>query len=234
MRCDTIAEGIIAAAREIDIAVPLIVRLEGTNVARGKELLARVRPCHHSRRRSRRCGQEGGCRRESRGLTALHSYTYPVLMKNITLAIDEEVLRAARRYAANHDTTVNALVRDYLTSLVAFEEKAAKARERLVELSRRHRKVVWALGSGIADDAYEGRLLPRHEHSDLRGFGEGGNRRGRGRRPLTSCAKRGSGCQLKCSRSSTQSSFANLIDPLAPAKAMEWIEAIRTDNLASR
>ena len=35
-------------------------------------------------------------------------------MKNITLAIDEEVLRAARIYAAEHDTTVNALVREYL------------------------------------------------------------------------------------------------------------------------
>jgi succinyl-CoA synthetase beta subunit len=40
MRCDTIAEGIIAAARETHIAVPLIVRLEGTNVERGKRLLA--------------------------------------------------------------------------------------------------------------------------------------------------------------------------------------------------
>ena len=39
MRCDTIAEGIIAAAREMHIAVPLVVRLEGTNVERGKELL---------------------------------------------------------------------------------------------------------------------------------------------------------------------------------------------------
>ncbi len=39
MRCDTIAEGIIAAARETNIAVPLVVRLEGTNVERGKELL---------------------------------------------------------------------------------------------------------------------------------------------------------------------------------------------------
>jgi succinyl-CoA synthetase beta subunit len=39
MRCDIIAEGIIAAAREIHIAVPLVVRLEGTNVARGKALL---------------------------------------------------------------------------------------------------------------------------------------------------------------------------------------------------
>jgi len=39
MRCDTIAEGIIAAAKETNIAVPLVVRLEGTNVERGKELL---------------------------------------------------------------------------------------------------------------------------------------------------------------------------------------------------
>jgi succinyl-CoA synthetase beta subunit len=39
MRCDIIAEGIIAAAREMHIAVPLVVRLEGTNVERGKELL---------------------------------------------------------------------------------------------------------------------------------------------------------------------------------------------------
>jgi len=40
MRCDTIAEGIIAAAKETNIAVPLVVRLEGTNVERGKELLS--------------------------------------------------------------------------------------------------------------------------------------------------------------------------------------------------
>jgi succinyl-CoA synthetase beta subunit len=39
MRCDTIAEGIIAAAREVHLSVPLVVRLEGTNVERGKELL---------------------------------------------------------------------------------------------------------------------------------------------------------------------------------------------------
>jgi succinyl-CoA synthetase beta subunit len=39
MRCDTIAEGVIAAARETNIAVPLVVRLEGTNVELGKALL---------------------------------------------------------------------------------------------------------------------------------------------------------------------------------------------------
>ncbi len=40
MRCDIIAEGIVAAAREISLSVPLVVRLEGTNVERGKEILA--------------------------------------------------------------------------------------------------------------------------------------------------------------------------------------------------
>ena len=40
MRCDIIAEGIIAAAREVDLHVPLVVRLEGTNVELGKEILA--------------------------------------------------------------------------------------------------------------------------------------------------------------------------------------------------
>ncbi|MEA3045889.1 MAG: succinyl-CoA synthetase beta subunit [Sphingomonadales bacterium] len=40
MRCDIIAEGIVAAAREIEMDVPLVVRLEGTNVEEGKRILA--------------------------------------------------------------------------------------------------------------------------------------------------------------------------------------------------
>ena len=40
MRCDIIAEGIIAAAKEVDLKVPLVVRLEGTNVEEGKRILA--------------------------------------------------------------------------------------------------------------------------------------------------------------------------------------------------
>jgi succinyl-CoA synthetase beta subunit len=39
VRCDEIAEGIIAAVREVGVGVPVVVRLEGTNVERGKELL---------------------------------------------------------------------------------------------------------------------------------------------------------------------------------------------------
>jgi succinyl-CoA synthetase beta subunit len=41
MRCDVIAEGVVAAAREVSLNVPLVVRLEGTNVQLGKEILAR-------------------------------------------------------------------------------------------------------------------------------------------------------------------------------------------------
>ena len=40
MKCDIIAEGVIAAARELSLSVPLVVRLEGTNVEKGKQILA--------------------------------------------------------------------------------------------------------------------------------------------------------------------------------------------------
>jgi succinyl-CoA synthetase beta subunit len=41
MRCDVIAEGVVAAAREVSLSVPLVVRLEGTNVQLGKDIMAR-------------------------------------------------------------------------------------------------------------------------------------------------------------------------------------------------
>ena len=40
MRCDVIAEGVIAAVNEVGLKVPLVVRLEGTNVKRGKEIIS--------------------------------------------------------------------------------------------------------------------------------------------------------------------------------------------------
>ena len=40
VRCDMIAEGIIAAVKEVDVKVPVVVRLEGTNAAAGRQLLA--------------------------------------------------------------------------------------------------------------------------------------------------------------------------------------------------
>lgn len=65
----------------------------------------------------------------------LHRHTYTVYMKNITLSIDEKVLAAVRRKAAEQNSSVNALVREYLTSLAAHEDRAARARARMRELS---------------------------------------------------------------------------------------------------
>lgn len=56
-------------------------------------------------------------------------------MRNITLSVDENVLAAARRHAAERDSTVNALVRDYLTKLAAHDKRANRARVRLRQLS---------------------------------------------------------------------------------------------------
>ncbi len=41
MRCDVIADGVVEAAREVKLSVPIVVRLEGTNVALGREILAK-------------------------------------------------------------------------------------------------------------------------------------------------------------------------------------------------
>jgi hypothetical protein len=56
-------------------------------------------------------------------------------MKNITLSVDENVLATVRRHAAERDSTGNALVRDYLTNLVAHQNRAKRARARLRQLS---------------------------------------------------------------------------------------------------
>ena len=67
--------------------------------------------------------------------SAEHSYTDTVYMKNITLSVDENVLIAVRRIASERDATVNSLVRDYLTNLAKYEDRAGKARAKLRQLS---------------------------------------------------------------------------------------------------
>ncbi len=53
MRCDVVAEGVVAAVREVGLSVPLVVRLEGTNVELGKKVIADLRIECCRRRRSR-------------------------------------------------------------------------------------------------------------------------------------------------------------------------------------
>lgn len=69
-------------------------------------------------------------------------------MKNITLSIDARVLKEVRRYAAARDSSVNGLVREFLTRIADSENRAKRARLRIRELSRRSAaklgKITWS------------------------------------------------------------------------------------------
>ena len=58
------------------------------------------------------------------------------MMKNLTLSIDEELLRDVRKHAAEHNTTVNALVRARLAELVAPKKRMKDAVKRMRELAK--------------------------------------------------------------------------------------------------
>ena len=57
-------------------------------------------------------------------------------MKNITFAVDDEVLDKARVVAAQRKTTVNAMVREFLTEIATRDDRRERARRELVELMR--------------------------------------------------------------------------------------------------
>ena len=59
------------------------------------------------------------------------------MTKNITLAIDETILVEARRYALEHDTTVNALVREHLEQIARNQTRVKQAMRELREMSDR-------------------------------------------------------------------------------------------------
>lgn len=58
------------------------------------------------------------------------------MSKNITLALDEDVLSQVKVIAAKRNTSVNGMVRDYLASVVERERATDEAREALLELAR--------------------------------------------------------------------------------------------------
>jgi len=57
-------------------------------------------------------------------------------MKNITFAVEDEVLDKVRVVAAQRKTTVNAIVREFLTEIATRDERREQARRELLELSR--------------------------------------------------------------------------------------------------
>jgi hypothetical protein len=89
-------------------------------------------------------------------------------MKNITLAVEDEVLAEVRKYAAAHNTTVNALVRDYLGGIARSESSAKRAREALLKLAEESTLDLgtWKWNREELYDRYE---LSRHKRDSLSG-----------------------------------------------------------------
>jgi hypothetical protein len=58
-------------------------------------------------------------------------------MKNITLSVDERILAVVRRYAAERESSINGLVREFLTRIANHEDRSRKARRRIRQLSNR-------------------------------------------------------------------------------------------------
>jgi hypothetical protein len=59
-------------------------------------------------------------------------------MPNVTLAIDSDLLKKARDYAHKHDTTLNALLRDYLEATVRDAQDSDARLQQFLELTRNH------------------------------------------------------------------------------------------------
>ncbi len=89
-------------------------------------------------------------------------------MKNITLAIDDEVLAKVRTYAAEQKTTVNAIVRLHLEKLAAESDSRAEARRQLLRLAQTSRGRLAPYYVWNREELYDRPALRRHERPDLR------------------------------------------------------------------
>ena len=89
-------------------------------------------------------------------------------MRNITLAVDEEVLHQARAYAARRGTTLNALVREHLANVVREDRRIEEARRGILELIENSTGRLGPNFKWNRDEIYADRQLSRHQRSGVR------------------------------------------------------------------
>lgn len=94
------------------------------------------------------------------------------MTRNITLAIEEDVLEKARIIAARRKTTVNGLVREFLERTVGEEDRIAESRRKLLELADTSEARLGPDYQWSREETYADRMFPRHERGDLRGGGK--------------------------------------------------------------
>ena len=92
MKCDVIANGILTAVKQVKVDVPLVVRLEGTNVETGQEDPQGKRPRHHPGGLDGRCRAENRRRREGKMITEIAFVGTPVSDLKRARAFYEDVL----------------------------------------------------------------------------------------------------------------------------------------------
>jgi len=91
-----------------------------------------------------------------------------IVMKNITLAMDEKVIAKARAFAKAKGTTLNALVREQIVNLIERDKRQETARKQLLELIDTSTAELGPDYKWNREEIYEERMLPRHKHTDVR------------------------------------------------------------------
>jgi hypothetical protein len=93
-------------------------------------------------------------------------------MPNITLAIDDILLAKSRTHASQKGTTLNALVRELLSSDIAQVERREASRKRILDLIDNSTARLESGYTWNREEIYEERVLPRQKRLYLRGFNE--------------------------------------------------------------
>ena len=90
-------------------------------------------------------------------------------MANVTLAIDDRLLKSARAHAKRHGTTLNALIRQRLMQVIDEEARREESRRGLIALMESPEGVLGrSIGKIDRDEMYGGPLLSRHKHTGVR------------------------------------------------------------------
>lgn len=93
-------------------------------------------------------------------------------MKNITLAVDADVLDKVRAYAAEHKTTVNAIVRQHLEKIANENDRRAEARRHLLRLAETSPGDLGPDYVWNREELYDRPVLSGHQRPSLRGEGQ--------------------------------------------------------------
>jgi succinyl-CoA synthetase beta subunit len=194
MKCDTIAEGVIAACKAVNLSVPLVVRMKGTNEDLGKKMLKPKRPADHQRRHHGRGRHQDRRRREVRprntDMSILINKDTKVITQGITGKTGQFHTRMCRDYANGKNCFVAGVnpkkagedfegIPIYASVKDAKAQTGATRQRDLRAAGRRRRRDLGGGGSrpGPGDLHHRRHSHPRHAGGAQPDEGQGSRRR---------------------------------------------------------